>query len=213
MRSILLHKYEKQLDNLVCIVLLSMLGFELIEGWMSISRDLKQALWAFCYILCATLSLHLYFRFKYWKKEGFNLSRRIGLRRIVIFKTNLVNQRNEEFYEIHHHPFPVSYGFRLRKTSRQKLIKEMNEELQKDFIELAYWAERNNAAFISVTHRKMAHLWSRSAESHFYIEPINKLVDPYVVPSLIRWWVMSFATTGRIVSLPKEWETILFLKK
>ncbi|HWO75025.1 MAG TPA: hypothetical protein VNM69_03790 [Bacillus sp. (in: firmicutes)] len=213
MKSVLLHKYEKQFDYVLCVSILSLLLIELIDGSGIVNEGLKHAIWGFCYALCMSLLLHIHFRFKNWKKEGFHLSKQIGLKRLVIFRTVLVNQQGEHIYELHHMPNPFFQGLYLRKQSKGNVMEQINNDLKNDFMHLGHWAKNHNAAFISVTHKNMASLWRKNANSIFFIEDTVQVEDPYVKPSYIRWVVMSFATTGRIVPLPEEWGTILFLKK
>jgi len=154
------------------------------------------------------------FKIRNWRKEGENLSKQIGLKRILLLESDLVSEfyPDASGYEIHHKQSGLFKGLVLMFRSQARVKKELYEELTYDFKKLAAWASnKESIVLFTTTHPKMMSVWKKTADSYFEITPLGKLLDPWIGMNRIQWMLSTFSTTGRMnFTPPKKWETYFF---
>ncbi|MCF6094306.1 hypothetical protein L1765_10060 [Microaerobacter geothermalis] len=147
-------------------------------------------------------------RFKKWRQNGKRISEKIGLRRIIIFESDLIQKEGYESYELHHQPQSFLTGFKYAFQPKRQIIEKMKKELQEDYEKLDSWAKERNVFIFTTTHPKMAKLWEETSKPYFRFISSYDCADPWVEMNLLQWVAATFSTTGRIgFSPPKQWET------
>lgn len=150
---------------------------------------------------------------KEWRKNGRELTEKIGLKRILLLESNLLSRSQTTVYEIHHTPAPFKYGFVLRKKKRSDIIAQLKKELEEDFKKLHQWKneQERNCLFITTTHPSMIHLWKKASSDNFYVKKMDQILDPYVKMNIWQWALASFSTTGRLsFKPPTQWDSYYF---
>jgi hypothetical protein len=149
-----------------------------------------------------------------WKKEGREISKIIGLKRIILLKSNLAESEYPDIpgYEIHHKTSSLKEGFKLLFKPKKKVMQELIDDLVEDYKRLAVWAGNEDVILFTTTHKGMINLWKKTADPHFQIIRTGYSLDPWVGMNWFEWMKASFTTTGRIKwKLPKDWETYFFV--
>ena len=202
-----LHKWERLIFYAFVILILLFVSdlFFINVNYSSVVQAL--------YMSIIILVFITFFRFRKWKKQGYALSRKLGLKKIIVFETDLITKDREVIYEIHHKPISVLQGFKKRRRKREEILSEWKQELKEDFYKLYKWSLNENVAFISYTHQAMERLWKKSSQKYFAVQPIKEISDPFAKPPLIQWIFISFSSTGRIAKRPNKWRGIGFKRR
>ncbi|MDX8367191.1 hypothetical protein [Cytobacillus sp. IB215665] len=210
MKSIKLHMFERflavSISLLLTLLILSYIPLESkLDEWVDMGLFLFMllSLGIFCFI-----QIH----FKKWKRWGYTFSSDLGLKKIVIFKTNLLTPEGKKVFELHHKPHPLKHGLKLKKYEKKAVIQSLKNDLTKDFATLSKFCQEQDAYLVTITHKKMIAIWQQSSSSSFDIKETKEIRDPFVSPTLLQWIQLSISTSGRVAKRPKskEWNTFVF---
>jgi len=212
MRSIKLHLSEKILSINLFLFGLSFILTSIVPEFNKLQKFQHWVDFSLVVLFCITfiLTIFTFFFFRKWKKDGFTLSKQIGLKNLVIFQTYLETTKGEVIFELHHRPNTVKGGLKLKRYPKKAIIKALKSDLTNDFEKLASFCNEVNARLITVTHLKMAHIWKESSKDYFEVEMTKAIEDPFVKPKWLQWQMLSISTTGRMAKVPKEWEAYVF---
>lgn len=222
MNSKIVHKWERVYYSLVSIllalILVKFIGFFIsnvkIIAWTTLLGIL-------CMMGLFITTITIYFKGRSWRREGNQLTKKIGLEAITLMPSNLLGRSNCVEFEVHHTPETVIKGLGKKKFSKKEIMIQLDKTLQKDFEKLFNWSqdyktknEHNTILFHTTTHNSMINLWSRSSEKYFYVKEMEQKLDPYAKMNLIQWLAASFSTTGRInLKKPKIWKSYYFYRR
>lgn len=209
MNSPLLHFYERILFYTIVLGVIAIASLYVFK----IGTTIKQGiLWMF-YLIVIGLILYIHFKFKKWKKNGYKLSKSLGLNHIVIFETSLVTSDGQKLFELHHKPTSVIQGYRRLRKPKSQIINELKQDLKRDFSILYEWSLEKNVNLVTVTHESMFQIWDESSDEYFNGIATNQIKDKYVKPNIFSWLLSSFSTTGRFSPRPKKWGAFLLVRK
>lgn len=163
-------------------------------------------------ILSIGMNLYISKKTKDWRVRGDELTKEIGLKRLLLVEGYLPQRTGTIVLEIHHNLGPLSDGFQYKKRDRNKVIAELKEDLNEDFHKLAEWKKnQDHVLLITTTHIALAKIWEKASHPHFYMRKAEKLFDPYVKMNRFEWIIASFSTTGRVsYHSPKQWDSYYF---
>jgi hypothetical protein len=162
-------------------------------------------------VLSIGMNLFISKKTKDWREKGNQLTKEIGLKRLLLVEGSLPNRTGTKVLEVHHNLGPLKDGFRYKKRPRKEVIEELKKELVEDFRKLAEWKNhkvREEVLLVTTTHIALAKIWERASSPYFYMKKSDKLFDPYVKMNLMEWMIASFSTTGRVdFNPPKQWDS------
>ncbi|MDP4087558.1 MAG: hypothetical protein Q8934_23630, partial [Bacillota bacterium] len=97
MKSIVLHKWERRTQITVISLFLFCCIAWLAKNQIPLNQQMIIYLIETAYLICFGMIFTLYLKFRKWKREGYEFSRKLGLKRILIFPTE-----KPLVYELHH---------------------------------------------------------------------------------------------------------------
>lgn len=210
MRSIRLHLLEKTLYTFLFLLFGVFICLKINFSFMEQFHGWDMLILYGLFIACFGLAFFIYCYFKRWKHDGFTLSKKLGLKRLIIFQTNLVTPTGNPVFELHHRPYSVKYGLKLKKYPKRMVVDELKKDLIKDFEILSFFCQNKRAHLITVTHSSMAHIWKTTSQDYFNVVGTEVVKDPFVKPNWLQWVILSLSTTGRVSPKPKKWSTFVF---
>ncbi len=215
MNSSILHKNERWFRCFFFLFVLFVLASTVMNfiDKQSLIYTIFTSLTKVFLILSIVMNYIIITKTKEWRKNGREITQKLGLKRILLLETNLITRPQTKVYEIHHTPAPFKYGFTLRKQQRLDIMNQLKEELSGDFEKLNLWKNgtTDNLLLMTTTHSTMAHVWGKTGEKYFYMKEMEKSLDPYVKMNIWQWIAASFSTTGRFnLKTPKQWDSYYF---
>ncbi len=189
---------------LISFVLFLTVNVPIVSGLMFI-------IFALSYISVAFLFLWYMLRTYKWKKNGKELTQKLGLK-VVLIIPSMIN--GKLVYELHHKPKKLSIGFSLMRIPKKDIKLSLINDAMDDFCVLFEWFQDKEERFITTTHPAMINLWKKAGCQYFHVHPTGKNEDPYTQMSKLQWAIAHFSTAGRIsFHPPKQWETYEFERK
>ncbi len=165
-------------------------------------------------VLSIGMNLFISKKTKDWREKGNQLSKKIGLKRLLLVEGYIPQRNGTAVLEIHHNLGPLKDGFTLKKQRREQVVTEFKEELKEDFCKLAEWKNHSvpdEVLLITTTHISLAKIWENSSHPYFYMKKSDKIFDSNVKMNRLEWIMASFSTTGRVdYQPPKQWDSYYF---
>ncbi|MEX3623648.1 hypothetical protein [Viridibacillus arvi] len=169
-------------------------------------------------LLVASIASNFYLtkKTKQWMTQGRELTKEIGLQRLLLMEGNFLLPNRESrtrVIELHHYLGTLSEGKAYSKRDREEVINELKDQLKEDWRKLAEWKEQSedDVLIVLTTHPGLKNLYERTCHPHFYITKSDCLFDPYVGMNLYEWGMATYLTSGRLeLKPPKQWDSYYF---
>lgn len=169
-------------------------------------------------VLVITIFSHFYLRnkTKNWMAHGKELTKQIGLKRLLLMEGSYPERgQNVRVIEIHHYLGTFSEGKAYSKRVRKDVVDEFKAQLNDDYRKLAEWKDKQPQDIIILmsTHPAMKRVYERSSHPYFEIVQAERVLDPYVGMNLYEWSTASYLTSGRWnFKPPKQWNGYYFYR-